>query len=223
MAVVLGNDWDELLKEEWTQDYYQELRRLLIEEYRQFKIFPPADQIFAALKLVAYDDCKLVILGQDPYHGQDQANGLSFSVNRGIGLPPSLINIYKELEDDLHIPPASHGDLTSWAKQGVLLLNSSLTVRAHQANSHAQIGWSLLTDRIIRLLGEREKPLAFLLWGRFAQSKSGLIKNPRHLVLMSAHPSPLSAYRGFFGSKPFSKINRFLTENRMEAIDWRLD
>lgn len=222
MTVHIGNDWDELLADEWSKPYYQELRKLLIQEYKNFKVYPPAGQIFRALEKVPYKKAKVLILGQDPYHEPRQANGLSFSVSPGVPLPPSLVNIYKELEDDLGIPPASHGDLSYWADQGVMLLNASLTVRAHHANSHAQIGWHLLTDRIVRLLGERESPLVFILWGKFAQSKKPLIVNPLSLVLTSAHPSPLSAYRGFFGSKPFSKTNAFLEERGMEPIDWQL-
>ena len=222
MSVQIGNDWDEILAGEWEKPYYRELRTLLIEEYRHYTVYPPADRIFDALKYVPFSDCKLVILGQDPYHGPNQANGLSFSVQKGVPIPPSLQNIYKELEADLGIAPPNHGDLTSWARQGVLLLNASLTVRAHAANSHANIGWRVLTDRIIRALGGREKPLAFLLWGRFAQSKAKYVTNPRSLVLESAHPSPLSAYRGFFGSHPFSKINRFLEESGQEPIDWSI-
>lgn len=222
MSVRIGNDWDEYLAEEWQKPYYQELRRLLIHEYQTHTIYPPAAHIFDALKWVAYQDCKVVIVGQDPYHGPKQANGLAFSVGPGVPLPPSLVNIYKELEADLGILPAQHGDLTYWAQQGVLLLNASLTVRAHEANSHARIGWSLLTDRILSLLGQRDKPLVFLLWGQFAKSKAGLITNPRSLVLSAPHPSPLSAHRGFFGSRPFSKINQFLVEQGQYPIDWRL-
>lgn len=222
MSVHIGNDWDNLLKEQWTLPYYRTLRKLLIEEYRNETVYPPADAIFEALKQVSYGDCKVVLLGQDPYHGPNQAQGLSFSVAPGIAIPPSLRNIYQELESDLGIPPAQHGDLHAWAKQGVLLLNATLTVRAHQANSHANIGWTVLTDYIIRCLGAREKPLCFLLWGAFAQKKAALIQNPKHLILRAPHPSPLSAHRGFFGSRPFSQVNRFLQENGIEPIDWRL-
>lgn len=222
MAVRIENDWDELLAGEWEKPYYQKLRRALYHEYQTREIFPPSDHIFDALKHVAYADCKAVILGQDPYHGPNQANGLSFSVSRSVALPPSLVNIYKELSSDLGIDPPHHGDLSAWAKQGVLLLNSTLTVRAHQANSHQTIGWSILTDRIIELLGEREKPMAFILWGSFARKKISLIRNPKHLILTAVHPSPLSAYRGFFGSKPFSKTNAFLIDNGLTPIDWRI-
>lgn len=222
MSVHIGNDWDDLLQEQWTLPYYRTLRKLLIEEYRRETVYPPADHIFEALKQVSYEGCKVVLLGQDPYHGPNQAQGLSFSVAPGIAIPPSLRNIYRELESDLGIPPASHGDLHAWAKQGVLLLNATLTVRAHQANSHANIGWTVLTDYIIHCLGKREKPLCFLLWGAFAQKKASLIQNPQHLILRAPHPSPLSAHRGFFGSRPFSQVNRFLQDNGIEPIDWKL-
>lgn len=222
MTVHIGNDWDQLLADEWRKPYYQELRRLLVDEYQHYAVYPPADVIFQALKKVPYKDCRVLILGQDPYHEPDQANGLSFSVNRGQPLPPSLQNIYKELESDLGIPSASHGDLSAWADQGVMLLNASLTVRAHQANSHAKIGWSLLTDRIIELLGAKEDPPVFVLWGAFARSKKALIQNPEALVLESPHPSPLSAHRGFFGSRPFSKVNSYLEAKGEAPIDWRL-
>lgn len=222
MTVHIGNDWDQLLKEEWEKPYYQELRRLLIQEYKNFTILPEADRIFQALKEVPFEKTKLVLLGQDPYHGLGQANGLCFSVKKGIALPPSLENIFKEYMDDLGYPKPLSGDLSPWAKEGVLLLNATLTVRANQANSHRAIGWQQLTDEIIRLLGKREKPLVFLLWGRFAQSKEKYIAS-NHLVIKSPHPSPLSAYRGFFGSKPFSKSNAFLIENGQEPISWKLE
>ncbi len=223
MSVQIGNDWDDLLAEEWKKPYYQTLRRLLIREYQQFTVYPPAEHIFDALKYVSYQNCRVVILGQDPYHEAGQANGLAFSVKKGVVIPPSLRNIYQELYDDIGIRPPSHGDLSAWARHGVLLLNATLTVREHQANSHEAIGWRVLTDQIVRLLGKREEPLAFVLWGRFAQSKRPLILNPSDLVLMAPHPSPLSAHRGFFGSKPFSAINRFYTDQNQPPIDWRLE
>ena len=222
MSVHIGNDWDELLADEWQKPYYQTLRRLLLNEYQNYTVYPPAEDIFSALRYVSFEHCRVVILGQDPYHEPRQANGLAFSVHGGVPIPPSLRNIYQELENDLGIPPASHGDLTAWAKRGVLLLNATLTVRAHQANSHEAIGWRVLTDRIIALLGQREKPLAFVLWGRYAQSKRPFITNPKDLVIASPHPSPLSAHRGFFGSRPFSRINSFYTDRGEEPIDWRL-
>lgn len=223
MTVRLGNDWDEILKEEWKKDYYLNLRKNLIHEYKNHTIYPSMYDIFNALKKVPYKDVKVVILGQDPYHGQGQAHGFSFSVQKGVKTPPSLLNIYKELHDDLGLYIPNNGNLIKWADQGVLLLNSTLTVRAHQANSHKDIGWSFLTDNIIKLLNDREKPIVFLLWGKFAQSKESLITNKRHLIIKSAHPSPFAAHRGFFGSKPFSKTNNFLIKNNMSPIDWQIE
>ncbi|KWZ99878.1 uracil-DNA glycosylase [Anaerococcus hydrogenalis] len=223
MTVRLGNDWDEILKEEWKKDYYLNLRKNLIHEYKNHTIYPSMYDIFNALKKVPYKDVKVVILGQDPYHGQGQAHGFSFSVQKGVKTPPSLLNIYKELHDDLGLYIPNNGNLIKWADQGVLLLNSTLTVRAHQANSHKDIGWSFLTDNIIKLLNDREKPIVFLLWGKFAQSKESLITNKRHLIIKSAHPSPFAAHRGFFGSKPFSKTNDFLLKNNMSPIDWQIE
>lgn len=223
MTVQIGNDWDEILKDEWKKDYYLQLRKNLISEYKNHTIYPSMYDIFNALKKVPYKDVKVVILGQDPYHGQDQAHGFSFSVQKGIKTPPSLLNIYKELHDDLGLYIPNNGNLIKWANQGVLLLNSTLTVRANQANSHKDIGWTILTDNIIKLLNEREKPIVFLLWGKFAQSKESLITNNRHLIIKSAHPSPFAAHRGFFGSKPFSKTNNFLIKNNISPIDWQIE
>ncbi|WP_058990423.1 uracil-DNA glycosylase [Anaerococcus rubeinfantis] len=223
MTVQIGNDWDEILKDEWKKDYYLNLRKNLIHEYKNHTIYPSMYDIFNALKKVPYKDVKVVILGQDPYHGQGQAHGFSFSVQKGVKTPPSLLNIYKELHDDLGLYIPNNGNLIKWADQGVLLLNSTLTVRAHQANSHKDIGWSILTDNIIKLLNDREKPIVFLLWGKFAQSKEILITNKRHLIIKSAHPSPFAAHRGFFGSKPFSKTNDFLIKNNMSPIDWQIE
>lgn len=223
MSVQIGNDWDEILKDEWKKDYYIRLRKNLINEYKNYTIYPNMYDIFNALKKVSYEDTKVVILGQDPYHGVGQAHGYSFSVQEGIKTPPSLLNIYKELHDDLGLYIPNNGNLIKWANQGVLLLNSTLTVRAHQANSHKDIGWTILTDNIIKLLNQREKPLVFILWGKFAQSKEELITNNRHLILKSAHPSPFAAHRGFFGSKPFSKTNNFLIKNNMSPIDWQIE
>lgn len=223
MTVQIGNDWDEILKDEWKKDYYLNLRKNLIHEYKNHTIYPSMYDIFNALKKVPYKDVKVVILGQDPYHGQGQAHGFSFSVQKGVKTPPSLLNIYKELHDDLGLYIPNNGNLIKWADQGVLLLNSTLTVRSHQANSHKDIGWSFLTDNIIKLLNEREKPIVFLLWGKFAQSKESLITNKRHLIIKSAHPSPFAAHRGFFGSKPFSKTNDFLIKNKMSPIDWQIE
>lgn len=223
MSVQIGNDWDQILKDEWKKDYYIRLRKNLINEYKNYTIYPNMYDIFNALKKVSYEDTKVVILGQDPYHGVGQAHGFSFSVQKGIKTPPSLLNIYKELQDDLGLYIPDNGNLIKWANQGVLLLNSTLTVRAHQANSHKDIGWTILTDNIIKLLNEREKPIVFLLWGKFAQSKEILITNRRHLIIKSAHPSPFAAHRGFFGSKPFSKTNDFLIKNNMSPIDWQIE
>ncbi|WP_276861768.1 uracil-DNA glycosylase [Anaerococcus tetradius] len=223
MTVKIGNDWDKLLKDEWDKPYYQDLRKFLIREYRNYNIYPDMYDIFNALKYVAYEDVKVVILGQDPYHGRGQAHGFSFSVKEDVPIPPSLLNIYKELCDDLGLFIPDNGNLTKWAKQGVLLLNTVLTVREKSPNSHKDRGWEKLTDRIIALLNQREKPIVFILWGANARSKTKLINNRRHLILTSAHPSPLSAYRGFFGSKVFSKTNKFLRDNNMKEIDWQIE
>ena len=220
--VNLGNDWDGILKEEFEKEYYLKIRRILASEYQKYTVYPDMYDIFNALKFTPFSNVKAVIIGQDPYHEPNQAHGLSFSVKRGVEVPPSLVNIYKEMQSDLGITPPSHGNLSSWAKEGVLLLNATLTVRAHLANSHATIGWQIFTDRIITLLNESHAPIAFLLWGANAKRKRELITNPRHLILTSAHPSPLSAFRGFFGSRPFSKINAFLEENGRAPINWRL-
>lgn len=218
--VNIGNDWDELLRGEFDKPYYLALRSFLKSEYKGFTIYPDMYDIFNALKLTPYSEVKAVILGQDPYHGPKQAHGLAFSVQDGVEPPPSLKNIYKELNTDLGLPIPTTGDLTCWAKQGVLLLNTSLTVRRGQANSHRGRGWEIFTDRVISLLNEREKPLVFILWGANARAKTALITNPRHLILTGAHPSPLSAYNGFFGCRHFSKCNQFLRENGISEIDW---
>lgn len=217
--IKLGNDWDALLAPEFEQDYYKALRQFLKEEYRAHAVYPDMYDIFNALKLTPYANVNVVILGQDPYHGEGQAHGLSFSVRRGVEPPPSLKNMFKELQSDLGIAPHSHGCLDAWAKQGVLLLNTALTVRGGQANSHRGQGWEVLTDRIITLLNERERPMVFLLWGANARAKAQLVTNERHLVLQCAHPSPLSAHNGFFGCRHFSRANAFL-EPYGRAIDW---
>lgn len=218
----IGNDWDNVIGGEFEKPYYQQLRRFLFEEYKSREIYPDMYDIFNALKLTPYSAVKAVILGQDPYHEPGQAHGLSFSVRDGTALPPSLQNIYKELENDVGIKPARTGDLTAWAKQGVLMMNTVLTVRRGQANSHKGIGWEIFTDEVIRRLNDRDKPIAFILWGANARSKKVFITNPIHGIFESAHPSPLSAYGGFFGSKVFSKVNRFLVENEIPPIDWRV-
>ncbi|MBQ8545371.1 MAG: uracil-DNA glycosylase [Clostridia bacterium] len=218
--VNLGNDWDLVLGEEFEKEYYLKIRAFLKSEYNSRVIYPSMYDIFNALKYTSYKDTRVVILGQDPYHEVGQAHGLSFSVKKGIKIPPSLVNIYKELNSDIGIPIPSHGELTSWAKQGVLLLNATLTVREGQANSHQNIGWSIFTDEVIKKLNERSEPLVFILWGANARSKKKYITNPSHLIIESAHPSPLSAHNGFFGSRPFSRTNEFLKANRQSEINW---
>lgn len=220
--VNIGNTWDQLLAPEFEKEYYQKLRQFLITEYRSRTIYPDMHDIFNALKYTDYDDVKVVILGQDPYHGPGQAHGMSFSVLPGVKQPPSLVNIFRELKDDLGIDPPDHGYLAGWAEQGVLLLNTCLTVREHQANSHRGKGWEIFTDKVISLLNEREKPMVFILWGGNAKSKQNLITNPNHLILTGAHPSPLSAYNGFYGGKYFSKANEFLESTGQKPVDWDL-
>ncbi len=221
--VHFGNEWDELLKGEFEKEYYLKLREFLKEEYSRYRVYPNMYDIFNSLKYTSYSSVKAVILGQDPYHQPGQAHGLCFSVKKGTPLPPSLQNIYKELQSDLGIPPASHGELIPWAKNGVLLMNTVLTVRESQPNSHKNMGWEIFTDRVIRILNDREKPMVFILWGANARSKTKLITNPDHLILQSAHPSPLSAYNGFFGNRHFSKTNDFLAAHGIEPIDWRIE
>lgn len=223
MANILKNDWKNILEDEFNKDYYKTLRNFLITEYKTRTIYPDKYDIFNALHFTSYKDIKVVILGQDPYHGPNQAHGLSFSVNPGIKTPPSLLNIYKELNSDLGCYIPNNGYLKKWADQGVLLLNTSLTVRAGEANSHKNIGWEIFTDKIISLINEKEDPVVFLLWGNNAIKKKNLITNKKHLILTSVHPSPLSASRGFFGSKPFSKINNFLISVNKKPIDWQIE
>lgn len=218
--INFGNEWDDLLREEFQKPYYLALRAFLKSEYNGFTVYPDMFDIFNALKYTSHGDVKAVILGQDPYHEPGQAHGLAFSVPDGTVLPPSLKNIYKELSADLGVPAPTAGCLIPWARQGVLLLNTSLTVRRGQANSHRGMGWEIFTDRIISLLNDREKPVVFILWGANARAKTKLITNPWHCILQSAHPSPLSAHNGFFGSRPFSKCNAFLEANGMQPIDW---
>lgn len=219
--VNIGNKWDEILKEEFEKQYYKDIREFLKKEYFEKTVFPNMNDIFNALKYTDYDDVKVVILGQDPYHGENQANGLSFSVKKGVTPPPSLKNIYKEIENDLKIEmDKTDGDLSFWAKQGVLLLNASLTVLKASPNSHSNIGWEKLTDSIIEKLNYKQTPVVYLLWGKNAQKKEELITNKNHLILKCAHPSPYSASYGFFGSKHFSKTNEFLKENDLEPINW---
>lgn len=222
MAAING-DWLEALKDEFKKDYYKQLFEKVNEEYRTRLIFPPANDIFNAFHLTPLKDVKVVILGQDPYHGNNQAHGLCFSVKPEVEIPPSLVNIYKELHDDLGCTIPDHGYLVKWAKQGVSMLNTVLTVRAHQANSHRGIGWEEFTDAAIRVLNTQDRPIVFILWGRPAQMKKAMLNNPKHLILEAPHPSPLSSYRGFFGSRPFSKTNQFLEANGVEPIDWQID
>ena len=217
---MIGNDWDKELSVIWNSEGFHKFLDVINHEYEINTVYPIKENIFAALKLTPYNKVKVVIMGQDPYHGEGEAHGLSFSVMDGIKLPPSLKNIYKELYDDLGIVPANTGNLTKWAKEGVLLLNSTLTVVKDTPNSHSKLGWRILTDYIIKKLNEREEPIVFILWGAFARSKKEFITNKRHLVIESAHPSPFSARNGFFGSKPFSKTNEFLIKNKIEPIDW---
>ncbi len=219
---IFNNDFDILLKNEIQKEYFNNILNFLDEEYKTKTIFPPKENIFNALKYTSYKDCKVLILGQDPYHGKGQANGLSFSVNDGIAIPPSLRNIFKELNQDLGIPISKSGDLTKWAKQGVLLLNATLTVEEGKANSHSNIGWQTFTDSVISILNKKTIPMVFILWGAYAQKKIELITNPIHKIITSVHPSPLSANRGFFGSAPFSQTNTFLKANDIREIDWSL-
>ena len=220
---AISNDWLEPLKPEFSKPYYAKLYKKVKEEYETRLIFPPSEDIFNAFALTPLHEVKVVILGQDPYHGDGQAHGLCFSVKPEVEIPPSLVNIYQELRDDLGCYIPNNGYLTKWAKQGVLLLNTVLTVRAHQANSHRGIGWEEFTDAAIRILNQQDRPMVFILWGRPAQMKKVMLDNPNHLILEAPHPSPLSAYRGFFGSRPFSKTNVFLQQHGLEPIDWRIE
>ncbi len=221
--IIFKNDWQELLEDELKKDYYLNLRQFLIQEYRTKTVYPDKYDIFNALHYTAYQNVKVVILGQDPYHGPNQAHGLSFSVKPGIQPPPSLMNIYKELKDDVNCYIPNHGYLKQWADQGVLLLNTVLTVLAGQANSHRNMGWEQVTDKIISLLNQREEPIVFILWGSNAQSKTSLITNKNHHIITSVHPSPLSACRGFFKSKPFSKANTILASRGQSPINWQIE
>jgi uracil-DNA glycosylase len=220
---MIGNDWDNKLSVIWNSDGFKKFMSIIDNEYNTKTIYPPKEDIFAALKNTPFKDTKVVIVGQDPYHGEGEAMGLSFSVHDGIRLPPSLKNIYQELKDDLGYEPVKSGDLTKWTKEGVLLLNATLTVVKDTPNSHSKLGWNLFTDYIIRVLNEKEEPVVFILWGNFARSKKELITNKKHLVIESAHPSPFSARNGFFGSKPFSRTNEFLKKNNIKEIDWNLN
>ncbi|GAB6108050.1 uracil-DNA glycosylase [Fusibacter bizertensis] len=219
---IFHNDWHEILSSEFEKEYYQNLRKFLIKEYKTKTIYPDKNDIFNAFHYTSYADLKVVLIGQDPYHGPGQAHGLSFSVKPGVPAPPSLVNIFKELHDDVAIPIPSHGYLKAWADKGVLLLNTVLTVRAGEANSHRQMGWETFTDEAIKRINLKEEPVVFWLWGKPAQAKEVLITNKNHLILKAPHPSPLSVYRGFYGSKPFSRTNAFLISKGKAPIDWTL-
>lgn len=223
VMAAISNDWLPALEPEFAKPYYSKLYQTVVKEYQTQRVFPPADDIFNAFNLTPLGKVKVVILGQDPYHGERQAHGLCFSVRPEVDIPPSLVNIYKELSSDLGCEIPNHGCLTHWAEQGVLLLNTVLTVRAHQAFSHQGIGWEEFTDAVIRILNEQNRPMVFILWGRPAQQKASMLNNPNHLILKAPHPSPLSAYRGFFGSKPFSKTNAFLETHGVEPVDWHIE
>ena len=223
MSINFQNDWEDTLQKEFQQEYYQKLRRFLLHEYKTQTVYPDMYDIFNAFHFTAYSDTKVCIIGQDPYHGRGQAHGLSFSVKPEVAVPPSLQNIYKELYDDLGCSIPSHGYLKKWTDGGVLLLNAVLTVRAGQPASHRGMGWEQFTDHVIEMLNKREDPIVFILWGAFAQSKIPMITNPAHHIIKSPHPSPFSAARGFFGSRPFSKTNAFLESIGKKPVDWQID
>ena len=219
---MIGNKWDEILKEEFSKDYFQNLIKFVEEEYKTKTIFPPQNEIFNAFRYTSYEEIKVVILGQDPYHGEHQAQGLSFSVRNEVGRPPSLQNIFKEIESDLGITISKNNSLIPWAKEGVLLLNAVLTVEKDKAASHKEQGWEKFTDAVIKKINEKETSVVFILWGAYARSKKTLITNPIHYIIESPHPSPFSAYNGFFGSKPFSKTNTFLESKNIKPINWQI-
>lgn len=220
---MIGNKWDDLLKEEYNKEYFINLMNFVKQEYKTKTIYPKQNEVFNAFRYTDYDDIKVVILGQDPYHGPKQAEGLSFSVSNEVLKPPSLQNIFKELENDLGIPFPEANSLKPWTKQGVMLLNAVLTVEEHKPTSHKDKGWEIFTDDVIKILNKREKPIVFILWGAYAKNKKELITNPNHYIIESAHPSPFSARNGFFGSKPFSKANKFLKSKGIKEIDWRVE
>lgn len=219
---MIGNDWDNLLKDEYSKDYFKKLNEFVIKEYNTKTCYPKMSEIFHAFQNTSYEDVKVVILGQDPYHGEGEAEGLAFSVKEGIPKPPSLVNIFTELKDDLGYPIPKNGSLVPWTKQGVLLLNACLTVVKDTPKSHSGKGWEIFTDEVIKLINKKNTPVVFILWGSDARSKKTLITNPIHYIIESPHPSPLSSYRGFFGSKPFSKTNEFLKKNHMSEINWQI-
>ncbi|MDF2611775.1 MAG: ung [Lachnospiraceae bacterium] len=220
---AINNDWLEAIGKEFRSPYYSELYQFVKSEYSRYIIYPNAEDIFNAFHFTPLSEVKVVILGQDPYHNDGQAHGLCFSVKPDVDIPPSLVNIYKELQEDLGCYIPNNGYLEKWAKQGILLLNTVLTVRAHQANSHQGKGWERFTDAVIQAVNAQDRPIVFLLWGRPAQMKRSMLNNPKHLILEAPHPSPLSSYRGFFGSKPFSKTNEYLIKHKIEPVDWQIE
>lgn len=219
---MINNDWDEILALEFSKPYFKELTARIKEEYIQYRCFPPMNEVFNAFRLTPFHQVKVVIVGQDPYHNDHEAMGLCFSVPKGVIIPPSLVNIFTELRNDLGYEIPKNGDLTHWAKEGVLLLNTIMTVRKNQPLSHKDFGWLTFTDEVISILNQKQEPLVFVLWGSHARSKKSLLTNPQHLVIENVHPSPLSSYRGFFGSKPFSQINQYLVKNHLKPIDFDL-
>jgi len=219
---MIGNDWDQVLESEYKKEYFTKLESFVKSEYENKIIYPKMNEIYNAFRYTSFNDIKVVIIGQDPYHGENQAEGLCFSVKKGVQKPPSLVNIFKELQEDLGCPIPKDGSLIQWTKQGVLLLNAVLTVEKDKAASHRAKGWESFTDEVIRLVNKKETPVVFILWGNYARSKKELITNDKHFIIESAHPSPLSAYNGFFGSKPFSKTNNFLISNGLEPINWEI-
>ncbi len=223
MIKDLPCNWFDMIKHEFNKDYFMKIETFVDDERKKFDVFPPEIEVFSAFKFVDYDKVKIVIIGQDPYHDYNQAHGLCFSVKPGVKIPPSLRNIYKELQSDLGCYIPNHGCLESWARQGVLMINAVMTVRAHNAASHSKIGWQIFTDKVIEVLSDREEPVIFLLWGNYARNKKSLIDQSKHLIVESAHPSPLSASRGFMGSKPFSKINKLLSYKGLEPINWQIE
>ncbi len=219
---MIGNDWDSLLKDEYNKDYFKDLEKFVLKEYNAKTIYPKINEVYNAFRYTSFNDIKVVIIGQDPYHGENQAEGLCFSVKKGVQKPPSLVNIFKELHDDLGYAIPKNGSLISWTKEGVLLLNAVLTVEKDKAASHKGKGWEIFTDEVIKIINKKDTPVVFILWGSYARSKKELITNKKHFIIESAHPSPLSAHNGFFGSRPFSRTNNFLIEHRLKPINWEI-
>ncbi len=219
---MIGNDWDSLLKDEYNKDYFKDLEKFVLKEYNAKTIYPKINEVYNAFRYTSFNDIKVVIIGQDPYHGENQAEGLCFSVKKGVQKPPSLVNIFKELHDDLGYAIPKNGSLVSWTKEGVLLLNAVLTVEKDKAASHKGKGWEIFTDEVIKIINKKDTPVVFILWGSYARSKKELITNKKHFIIESAHPSPLSAHNGFFGSRPFSRTNNFLIEHRLKPINWEI-